>query len=123
MTLYINSWIDRADPCVTIHHRDDGKPLLHLEKHEINDYIEQGLFCLQDLYDTSSECQQELIKTITLARCKRELRCELEILFADCKENAHCPNRGNRDNIIDWFQFRTDKLPEANKTQRVKIQK
>lgn len=104
MTYYLNSWLDRADPFISINDKSTGETLIRIEKNELDDYLDQGLFCIEELCESSAKGQQELIKAITLARCKRDLKCGLEALFDNCKANAFCPSRSN-NNIVVFPEF------------------
>lgn len=88
MTFYINAWLDRADPFISLHHRQTGEVVARFEKYELQECLEQGDFCLNEFCNPCQRVQQELVKCLLLAQCSHKLRCQLEGVLGECGENC-----------------------------------
>ncbi len=86
MTFYVNAWLDRVDPFVSIHDKQTGELIVKFDKVELQECLEQGDFCLSELCDTTQHGQQELIKALLLTHCAHDLRSYLEQLSTQCCE-------------------------------------
>jgi hypothetical protein len=121
MTYYINAWLEKSEPYLTVNHRDTREVVLSVDKQELNDYIDEGLFDIKDLYSTDSTCQQDLIKELFLARCKCDMRNELRTLFEECKRQADCPERNQYNNVIKLGDFQQKNRKILDKTQKASV--
>ena len=86
MTIYVNAWLDRVDPFVSIHDKQTGELIVKFDKVELQECLEQGDFCLSELCDTTQRGQQELIKALLLTHCAHDLRSHLEQLYTQCHQ-------------------------------------
>ncbi len=86
MTFYVNAWLDRVDPFVSIHDKQTGELIVKFDKVELQECLEQGDFCLSELCDTTQRGQQELIKALLLTHCAHDLRSHLEQLSTQCHQ-------------------------------------
>lgn len=73
MTFYVNAWLDRTNPFVSIHNKQTGELVLKLEKQALATCLEQGDLCLNELCDNAQQTQQALIKTLLLTHCAHSL--------------------------------------------------
>ncbi|EIJ33629.1 hypothetical protein [Thiothrix nivea] len=80
MTFYINAWLDRVDPFISLHNRHTGEMVARLEKDELQECLEQGDFCVHELCNPCPRVQQELVKCLLLARCSCDVRQQLETI-------------------------------------------
>ena len=86
MTFYVNAWLDRMNPFVSVHDKHTGELIIRFDKVELQECLEQGDFCLSDLCDTTQQGQQELIKTLLLSHCVQDLRSRLEQISLQCRK-------------------------------------
>ena len=83
MTFYINAWLDRVDPFVSLHNRQTGEVVVKFEKNELQECLEQGDLCLSELCSPCHKVQQELVKCLLLARCSHDVRQQLETIYSN----------------------------------------
>ena len=81
MTFYVNAWLDRSDPFISLHNRDTGETVARFEKEALQECLDQGEFCLSELCDPSPRVQQELVKCLLLAQCYRDVHHQLESIY------------------------------------------
>ena len=81
MTFYVNAWLDRVDPFISLHNRQTGEQVARLDKDELQQCLEQGDFCLTELCNPCQRTQQELVKCLLLARCSHDVRQQLENIY------------------------------------------
>ena len=81
MTFYVNAWLDRVDPFVSLHNRNTGEQVVRFDKDELQECLEQGDFCLNELCDPCQQVQQELVKCLLLALCSHDVRQQLENIY------------------------------------------
>lgn len=81
MTFYVNAWLDRVDPFISLHNRQTGEQVARFDKAELQECIEQGDFCLSELCNPCQRVQQELVKCLLLARCSHDVKCQLENIY------------------------------------------
>ncbi|QQZ27865.1 MAG: hypothetical protein L3K52_09190 [Candidatus Thiothrix sulfatifontis] len=81
MTFYVNAWLDRVDPFISLHNRQTGEQVARFDKHELQQCLEQGDFCLNELCNPSQQVQHELVKCLLLVRCSHEVSQQLESIY------------------------------------------
>jgi hypothetical protein len=81
MTFYVNAWLDRVDPFISLHNSQTGEQVARFEKAELQECLEQGDFCLNELCNPCQRVQQELVKCLLLARCSHDVRQQLENIY------------------------------------------
>lgn len=81
MTFYVNAWLDRVDPFVSLHNRHTGEQVVRFDKDELQECLEQGDFCLSELCDPCQQVQQELVKCLLLERCSHDVRQQLDNIY------------------------------------------
>lgn len=64
MTFYINAWLDRVDPFISLHNRHTGEVVARFDKDALRECLEQGDFCLSELCNPCQRVQQELVKCL-----------------------------------------------------------
>lgn len=84
MTFYINAWLDRADPFISLRNKLTGEEVTRFEKAELQECLDQGDFCLHELCSVNPLVQQELVKCLLLTRCSNDLRCQLNQCLEEC---------------------------------------
>lgn len=81
MTFYINAWLDRVDPFISLHNRHTGEVVARLDKDQLQECLEQGDFCLNELCNPCQRVQQELVKCLLLAQCSLQVRQQLDTIY------------------------------------------
>lgn len=81
MSFYINAWLDRSDPFVSLHDRQTGEAVTTFTKDELQSCLEQGDFTVSELCNPCQRVQQELVKTLLLSRCCYDVRAQLETIY------------------------------------------
>lgn len=113
MTFYINAWLDRADPFISLHNRHTDEVVARFDRHELQACLDQGDFCLQELCDPCQRAQQELVKCLLLAQCARNARCQVEGLFGECSDNCRRFSRSQQLQRAEVLLFRRSDSPAA----------
>lgn len=80
MSFYINAWLDRAKPFVSVCNRVSKKEIIRFEQQELNTLLHDGDLCLNDFCSSDSYEQQMLVKELLLLRCCYAIRSEVDIL-------------------------------------------
>jgi hypothetical protein len=109
MTFYVNAWLDRVDPFISLHNRDTGELVARFEKDELRECLEQGDFCLNELCSANQRIQQELVKCLLLTKCEHSARCQLEELFSECM--GQCRGFSRRARSAEILPFRHQYSP------------
>ena len=81
MTFYVNAWLDRVDPFISLHNRQTGEQVVRFDKQELQQCLEQGDFCLNELCNPCQQVQHELVKCLLLVRCSHEVSQQLESIY------------------------------------------
>lgn len=89
MTFYINAWLDRSDPYVSIHNKETNEVVAHFEGDNLREIVAKDYFCLSDFCDPSVCRQQELVRCLLLAHSKLQLNHHLCGLFEKCRTSKN----------------------------------
>lgn len=88
MTFYINAWLDRADPFVSLHNKQTDEVVAHFEKAQLQTCLEQGDFCVAELCSADQRVQQELVKCLLLMHCSQDLHSQLINMSQQCQRRG-----------------------------------
>lgn len=80
MSFYINAWLDRAEPFVSVCNRISKEEIIRFEQQELSTLLHDGDLCLNDFCSSDSHEQQMLVKKLLLLRCCYAIRSEAESL-------------------------------------------
>lgn len=86
MMFYINAWLNRSNPFISICDRNNDEELMRFEQQELQKYITTGDLCLSDFCISSPHEQQMLVKELLLLRCCRVLRTDINELSCQLKK-------------------------------------
>ena len=106
MTFYINAWLDRVDPFISLHNRHTGEEVVRFEKNALQECLEQGDFCLNEFCNPCQRMQQELVKCLLLTQCAHSVRCQLEGLLEQCVGNCEVLTPPRQRKAADILPFR-----------------
>ena len=81
MTFYVNAWLNRPEPFVSLHNKLTGEVVAYFDKTSLQVCLEQGDFCIQDLCSAKPQAQQELVKCLLLKHCSKQLYTQLNSLI------------------------------------------
>lgn len=88
MSFYINAWLDRADPFVSVCDRNNKQEIIRFEKQELSTLLNSGELCMSDFCSSDSHAQQVLVKDLLLMRCCFSIRAEVRGLGQQLSETA-----------------------------------
>lgn len=86
MTFYINAWLNRINPFVSVCDRKNGEELLRLEAPELKKHMANGDLCLSDFCTNHTPELQTLVKELLLLRCCHVLNTNLDDLSQQLKQ-------------------------------------
>ncbi|PIE00745.1 MAG: hypothetical protein CSA79_02330 [Thiothrix nivea] len=86
MTFYINAWLNRANPFVSVCDRHSGEELMRLEQEELQKHMANGDLCVDDFCTTASASQQLLVKKLLLLGCCHALSTDISELGQQLKQ-------------------------------------
>ncbi len=93
MSFYINAWLDRAKPFISICNRNSKEEVIRFEQQELNALLDDGDLCLDDLCSNDSHEQQMLVKELLLLRCCYAIRSEV----GDLEQQPNKRNAADRE--------------------------
>lgn len=86
MTFYINAWLNRINPFVSVCDRENGEELLRLEEPELQKHMANGDLYLSDFCTNHPPELQTLVKELLLLRCCHVLNTNLDDLSQQLKQ-------------------------------------
>lgn len=91
MTFYVNAWLNRPQPFVSLHHKITGEVVAYFDQNSVQACLDQGDFCLQDLCSNEPQAQQDLVKCLLLKHCSQQLYTQVQQLVSKRKPKHSQP--------------------------------
>ena len=92
MTFYVNAWLNRPEPFLSLHNKQTGERIAFFDKNSVQACLDQGDFCLQDLCSNEPHALQDLVKCLLLKHCSQQLYDQVS-QWVTSKKGASLPSR------------------------------
>lgn len=75
-SVYINAWLNRYTPFISIHEKESGKILAHFDSSIVNSFIDNGEISIEDLQSTDKKIQGEVIADLFVLYSKKTVKIQ-----------------------------------------------
>jgi hypothetical protein len=113
MTFYINAWLNRPNPFVSVCDRNNGEELIRFDTPELHKHMNNGDLCLNDFCLNDHHEQQLLVRELLLLRCCNVLSTDMAELSEQLKRRrpkvvpfplrvSGCETQNGAQNDAQW---------------------